>query len=559
MRVSWSYFITSVFTLIFLFLLARFIYRDPLKREYIAKPFYIAMHFFHKNSLQTNLAATQPGLQAPTFADVTRYRYHHGTNLGSVFVLERWMTEHMFPLSAAGQGTSELTAVSAWVVLEGDQDARERFEKHWREYVSDADLDWLRDVSRCTTVRVPIGYFTLGPKFCEGTPFKGVASVYQNAWQAVMDLVKRCNDRGMGVLIDLHALPGGANTGEHSGTNSGKAELWGSKANLDLATKCVCFIAQQTRTMEGVAGIQIINEAESHAKGMYEWYDRVLLELSHIDNTIPIYVSDGWNLNHALGWSQPKNNMRTQPTFNPVVVDTHLYWCFSDADKAKSPQQIVYEVHSTLSELDGKDGSVNDRGAAQVHVGEYSCVLSEETWAKRRDTPKAQLVSNFGVAQSQRYQRRACGSTFWSYRMDWTGGEWGFRPMNEQHAIGIPLSLALPAAELRNRINQAQTQRDFRKGNTVKSHVGYWDKNYPGQPYEHWRFEQGWEVGFADAAGFLGMRGQRGWEGGDKIGMLDLWVLKRLRESGQAAAVFAWEWEAGLRQGVRDFYECVGV
>ena len=44
-----------------------------------------------------------------------------------------------------------------------------------------------------------------------------------------------------------------------------------------------------------------------------------------------------------------------------------------------------------------------------------------------------------------------------------------------------------------------------------------------------------------------------------RLGMLDLWCLKRLRESGQAGAAFVWEWEQGLRQGVRDLYECAGV
>ena len=70
-----------------------------------------------------------------------RYRYHHGTNLGSVFILERWLTPSMFHESA--KGSSELAAVEAWVKLEGIEKTRERFERHWREYVTDSDLDWL--------------------------------------------------------------------------------------------------------------------------------------------------------------------------------------------------------------------------------------------------------------------------------------------------------------------------------------------------------------------------------------------------------------------------------
>ena len=45
---------------------------------------------------------------------------------------------------------------------------------------------------------------------------------------------------------------------------------------------------------------------------------------------------------------------------------------------------------------------------------------------------------------------------------------------------------------------------------------------------------------------------------GDKIGMLELWILKRIRESGQGGK-FVWEYEQGLRQGVKDFYQLAGI
>ena len=50
-------------------------------------------------------------LPPPTALDVLRYRYHHGVNLGGVFVLERWLFPSMFPSCA--EGASELDAVIA--------------------------------------------------------------------------------------------------------------------------------------------------------------------------------------------------------------------------------------------------------------------------------------------------------------------------------------------------------------------------------------------------------------------------------------------------------------
>lgn len=52
-------------------------------------------------------------IQPPSPLDVLRYRYNHGTNLGSVFVLEKWLNPSMFV--AGAQGESELDAVHAYV------------------------------------------------------------------------------------------------------------------------------------------------------------------------------------------------------------------------------------------------------------------------------------------------------------------------------------------------------------------------------------------------------------------------------------------------------------
>lgn len=86
-------------------------------------------------------------IQAPTPLDIFRYRYHHGTNIGSVYVLEKWLHPSMFPSNASNKQSSELEAVKLSVQSIGLDKTRQKFQNHWRT-VSDADLDWLAD-ARC--------------------------------------------------------------------------------------------------------------------------------------------------------------------------------------------------------------------------------------------------------------------------------------------------------------------------------------------------------------------------------------------------------------------------
>lgn len=82
-----------------------------------------------------------------TALDILCYRYHHGTNLGSVYVLERWLFPSRFPEEA--KGTSELAAVEAWVQKAGVDVTKAKFENAWESAVSDADIEWLKHEAKC--------------------------------------------------------------------------------------------------------------------------------------------------------------------------------------------------------------------------------------------------------------------------------------------------------------------------------------------------------------------------------------------------------------------------
>ncbi|TVY42062.1 Glucan 1,3-beta-glucosidase [Lachnellula subtilissima] len=472
-------------------------------------------------------------LGPPASIDVLRYRYHHGTNLGSIFgissisfsssfylisshlmililipllpyikltipVLEKWLHGSMFP--ASSKGGSELDAATASLSELGLDATRSKFEQHWANAVSDSDFTWLVNEAKCTSIRLPIGYFTLGPEYCKGTPFEKVSGVYANAWAAVRALVARARSHGIGVLIDLHALPGGANGDAHSGSGTGKAEFWGSRGNVALVRKVLGAIAGEVRGgMDGVVGIQVVNEAVWGAKHMYEFYEQALETIGGVDARIPVYISDAWDLDKALKWCNGRKRGGC-----PVVVDTHKYYTFSEKDRAQAPQEIIARIGGELKQLDGKIGSLCERGEAQVVIGEWSCVLDGKTWSRVSPQEKNNLVTQFGRAQSAVWQQRAGGSYFWTYKMDWMdGGEWGFAEQTKKGNIPPPAYLCLPAHEVRNRLQTASERRKELGDGAKRGHEGYWDGQSPGQRFEHWRYGEGWELGYSDAMKFF--------------------------------------------------------
>jgi len=468
----------------------------------------------------------------------------------------------MFP--AGSPGGSELDAVTASVQTVGLDATREKWENHWRNAVADVDFEWLVREARCTSLRVPIGYFTLGEIFCKGTPFENFKPVYVNAWSAVRELVARARSWGIGVLLDLHAVPGGANKDEHSGSTSGQAELWGRRKNLDLAKRALVFVAREIQAgMDGVIGIQACNEAVWDAKGMYEWYEDVIGAIGEVDQNIPVYISDGWDLNRALNWCNGRK-VFGKAVRNPVVVDTHRYFTFDEKDRNQAPQEIIARIPGELGELHGKEGSICERGEAQVVIGEWSCVLDGRTWERVRPEEKDGLVREFGQIQGQKWQEKAGGHYFWTYKMEWMdGGEWGFVEQTKKSNISPPKHLELTSETVKARAQTSMLRRQQLGSIARSSHESYWNQTSPGVRFQHELYSEGWELGFSDAYSFFTMRSENGLggkarEGGDRIGCLEIWIKKRLLESGRRGK-FVWEWEQGLRKGVADFNECVGM
>lgn len=478
----------------------------------------------------------QPG-KKPNTRQIYQNRENFGVNLGACFVLEKWIYHELF-----GDTSVELEAVKQLVKKSGKDEARDKFENHWKNYMNDGDWNWLQDHG-VTAVRVPLGYWEIdGGKYAKHTKFEKYAKdVYKNAWSIFKsEFIEKANEKGIAVLIDIHGLPGGANGDSHSGEKEGgSAEFWGNQTLQLQMCDMMKFIAQDVKNYDNIAGIQIVNESEfaNDPKRQRYYYGAAINLIREADSTIPVVISDGWWPDQWVKWVQEK-----QKDGNiGVVIDHHVYRCASDDDKKKSPKQII-------NDLDGDvlTNLTDDGKGADFMIGEYSCVLDGQSWDKDNANAKRDdFVKDFGHKQIEVFDQRAgFGSFFWTFKFQaGNGGEWDFKTMTNNNVIVNPINF-------KGKSVPDDGKRDEILNGEFEGHKRWWDENSPQETFEHDRYKEGFLAGWNDCKEFAQFNGSI-------LGRKEAWKAARLQEhiKDKGKGKHLWEWEHGFDTAIRKFKE----
>lgn len=225
--------------------------------------------------------------------------------------------------------------------------------------------------------------------------------------------------------------------------------------------------------MSGIIGIQLCNEAIKDAPGMYQWYDEILAITSAVDPSLPIYISDGWNLFAALDYAMSKNRTPGTGPVNPVIVGTHRYYTFTASDRSQSPHEIIGRIPGELWELNGRQGNVFDqKGAVAVYIGEYGCVMDTQTWNRVDPSERPGLTKTFGHEQVKTWISKTAGCAFWTFKMDWMDdGDWGFKEQVNVGALPAPFWLIISQEEVRSKVKEAETQRTRLRDSAASEHT----------------------------------------------------------------------------------------
>lgn len=452
--------------------------------------------------------------------DIYKYRYNYGVNLGSLFVLENWIYDDLFDKG----GDTEYDAVNNQLKASGSDATAQKLHEHYKSYLNSINFGFLANAG-ITAFRVPIGYWHVGDgQFVDGLPYAPLKEVYQNAkaWDVLKQLISTASSHGIGVLVDLHALPGGANADAHSGSVLKTASFFG---NSDYVNK-VCndilpFIVKDVcQGNENVIGLQIVNEAvfDNKASGQKNYYSKAAKAISAIDSSLPVIISDGWWPQQWADW------VRQQNLDTSLIVDSHVYRCFSDSDKQKTAQQIINDLPN----------SVNlPKDQADYMLGEFSCVLDSQTWNKTNGN-RDQLVKQFGNIQTSTFSKTSSwGWFFWTLQFEHgDGGEWGLIPMVNSSSIPERSS------------GTHSTLSDSHIQSLVQQHSDYW-KDKGGDNMEHWRYEDALKSSIADIKAFAGFNNSL-------VGRWHSWKAQRrqqyIQQKGDSSSM--WEWDQGYQKGL---------
>ena len=120
-------------------------------------------------------------------------------------------------------------------------------------------------------------------------------------------------------------------------------------------------------------GIQLCNEACWGAgdRGMWAWYKDVVRVIGEVDASVRLWIGDAWDLQGAMGWCGVIISYTEEKgKGNPVGVAVPRCFTFTEEDKEQSPREIIERVGWEFGDVQAADGSVVDKGAVQVLVGE---------------------------------------------------------------------------------------------------------------------------------------------------------------------------------------------
>lgn len=325
--------------------------------------------------------------------------------------------ESKFMSCGTGSKQAEMDILSGFGTSKaGIGNATSYMEKHWDTWITESDFAKMATIG-INTVRIPIGYWSVGPYFTHESPFQDYADVYEYSWRYVARAINWAAKYEIGVLLDLHGAYGSQNGQAHSGLSTGKIEFF-TKKNMNLTKDLLLWLAKEVSDVTNIVGIQLLNEPVDR-DSLWSWYSSTMDAMRNVSTnaaTVPLYFHDAFKLSKGANFVAGRKDF--------VVQDHHSYFVYTSSDQSMSADDHTSKIQGSLLQSFEKQSDVARRN---VITGEWSCALSPSSLSKTKGRKEAQ--TDFCKAQVDAYRTAQAGWTFWSWQMENCGdnGGWCFQ------------------------------------------------------------------------------------------------------------------------------------
>ncbi len=325
-----------------------------------------------------------------------------GVNLGNWLLLERWMRPRLF----AGLPAADEHALSLAL-----GPARERvLREHRDSYVTGDDFRWLAGRG-LNAVRLPFGYWHFAPE-----------EPYVASPECIDRAIGWAEDFGLGVVLDLHGLPGGQSAEHHTG-RAGHFRWPGDADCLARSLDVIELIAERYAGRRGVVAFSVVNEPDpgiGRAR-LVDFYfrscERVRRHMAPEAAAFVLAASPEGELSTYHGC------LGDAPS---VWTDVHLYQSFGDWERWPLLDYLAYPLR--------RQPALRAAAArGPLIVGEWSLAMGGPAAREIEAMPpwrRDLLMRMHGNMQLALYEEFT-GWFFWSYRVA-NRPHWSFRDAVER-------------------------------------------------------------------------------------------------------------------------------
>ncbi|OCT46352.1 Glucan endo-1,6-beta-glucosidase B [Cladophialophora carrionii] len=338
-----------------------------------------------------------------------------GVNLGSLFVVEDWLSDDVFK----GFGCSSKSEFDCVSSINDQDKANSDFQGHWGSWITKYDLTQMVSYG-LNTVRIPVGYWFLESIVDKSEHFPQGGEHYLD------QVIGWAKDAGLYVIIVLHGAPGAQATDAFTGQLNPNPGFY-STYNYDRAYQWLEWITNKVHTNPAystVGTLELVNEPERNSdtakypnakantdslRQMFyptAWSKIRATESSlHVpsDSQLSIMMMD-----QKWGSGDPKEYL---PDLNLAAYDDHQYVKYAGVAEDK-------DAYIRFSCSDDRSGNW------PVFVGEWSLSVATDVewtddWNPNRDENK-DFYRNWWAAQVMSYERTAQGWIFWTWKTSGT-------------------------------------------------------------------------------------------------------------------------------------------